>query len=113
MGYAGAIETGKTICGALFGGAVFHGFLHGENEARAPKVKDKNRNRAIDSVRGLFVGFKERFGDTDCRTLTGCDWSKKEDQKRYFKEKIYEDKCYRYVEYVIADCVSQMSASAK
>ena len=31
----------------------------------------------------------------------------------YFKEKFYEDKCYRYVEYVIADCESQMSASAK
>jgi hypothetical protein len=64
-------------------------------------------------VRGLFAGFQETFGDTDCRTLTGCDWSKKEDQKKYFKEKIYEDKCYRYVEYVIANCVGQMDASAE
>ena len=113
VGYSGAVESGRTICGALFGGAVFHGFLHGENESQVPEADNKIRQQAIGSVRELFTGFKERFGDTVCGELTGCDFSKKEDQERYFKDEIYKDKCFRYVEYVLADCVQQMKAAGK
>jgi hypothetical protein len=109
----GAIETGRTICGALFGGAIFHGFLRGENKPQAPKVGDKGRAQAIDSVRGLFKGFQEEYGDTDCRTLTGCDFGKKEDVKRYVREEVYKDKCFHYVEYVLANCIDQMKGTAK
>jgi hypothetical protein len=70
-----------------------------------PGVKDEQRKQAIASVRDLFQGFKENFGDTDCRTLTGCDWSKKEDIKRYRNEKIYQNTCYPQFEYVLAQLV--------
>ena len=106
-GYNGAINTGKTICGALFGGAVVLGYLHGKDAKEAPDVKDKRRVGAMESVKSLFNGFMEQFGDTDCQTITGCDWSKKEDRDRYFKDKVYKDKCYKYVEYVIARCLDQ------
>jgi hypothetical protein len=88
-GYMGAIESGKTICGILFGGAVYLGYLSGVDAAGAPEVKDPKRKQAIASVRDLFQGFIDKFGNLDCTTLTGCDWSKKEDINRYLKEEIY------------------------
>lgn len=103
----GAIETGKTNCGILFGGVVYLGYLSGINATGAPEVKDKKRKAAIASVRHLYQGFIEKFGDTDCKTLTGCDWSKKDDVKRYFKEKVYKNICYPQFEYVLADLLER------
>jgi len=80
------------------------------NALQEPEVQDERRTRAIDSVRGLFHGFVERFGDTDCRTLTGCDWSKKEDRDRYFREEVYKETCYNYLDYVLARCLDQMTS---
>ena len=103
----GAIETGKTICGILFGGSVYLGYLSGVNATEAPAVKDENRKEAISCVRNLFHGFIERFGDTDCHAFSSCDWSKKEDVKRYFKEKVYENTCYHQFEYVLGNCLEK------
>ena len=107
VGYQGAIESGNTICGILFGGAVYLGYLSGLGATGEPGVKDEKRTQAITSVRDLFQGFNEKFGDTDCKTLTGCDWSKKEDVKRYFKEKVYKNICYPQFEYVLADLLER------
>ena len=35
------------------------------------------------------------------REDTGCDWSNKEDIKRYFKDQIYKDTCYRQFEWAV------------
>jgi hypothetical protein len=107
VGYNGAIETGRTICGILFGAAVYLGYLNGIGTTGVPGVKDKRRIKAIASVRDVFQGFKEKFGDTDCKILTGCDWSQKGDVKRYFKEKIYKNTCYPQFEYVLAQLVQK------
>lgn len=109
-GYMGAIDSGKTICGFLFGGAVFLGYLSGEKATEAPALEDRGRARAIASVKGLFQGFIERFGTTDCRMLTGCDFSQKTDVRRYFKEKIYENTCYLQFDYVLKQCLAQLGA---
>ncbi len=107
-GYSGAIGSGRTICGALFGGTVFLGYLHGTNATHAPDVDDERRTQAITSVNKLFQGFIESFGDTDCQNLTGCNFSIKEDQDRYMKEEVYKDKCFHYFEYVLAQCLDEM-----
>jgi len=109
-GYMGAIDSGKTICGFLFGGSVFLGYLSGAKAAEAPTLENENRARAIASVKGLFQGFIERFGTTDCRMLTGCDFSQKPDVGRYFKERIYENTCYRQFNYVLRHCLAQLHA---
>lgn len=106
----GAINSGKTICGILFGGSIYFGFLNGIDSTDAPKPKDKRRLNAIKSVNELFNGFINQFGETDCATLTGCDWSKKEDIKRYFKDEIYKGTCYRQFEYVVEKCIAEKSS---
>jgi hypothetical protein len=103
----GAIESGKTICGILFGGAIYLGYLSGVDATGAPEVKDSKRTQAIASVRDLFQGFIDKFGNTDCKALTGCDWSKKEDISRYFKEEIYKGTCYPQFEYVLSQCLEK------
>jgi hypothetical protein len=77
--YAGAINSGKTICGVLFGASIYLGFLNGMDATNAPELKDEGRLKAIKSVNELFNGFINQFAETDCTALTGCDWSKKED----------------------------------
>ncbi|MBW2410661.1 MAG: C_GCAxxG_C_C family protein [Deltaproteobacteria bacterium] len=106
-GYSGAIGSGRTICGILFGAAVYLGYLSGVDATGVPEVKDERRKKAIASVNHVFQGFKEKFGDTDCKTLTGCDWSKKEDIKRYRNEKIYKNTCYPQFEYVLAELIQK------
>jgi hypothetical protein len=106
-GYMGAINSGKTICGVLFGASIYLGFLNGIGATTAPELKDEGRLKAIKSVNELFNGFIDRFAETDCNALTGCDWSKKEDIKRYFKDEIYKDICFRQFEYVIEKCINE------
>ena len=65
------------------------GLFHGMNTSQAPQIQDKKRTLAIVSVKNLFQGFIERFGDTDCQTLTGCDWSKEEDRNRFNQEQSF------------------------
>jgi hypothetical protein len=103
-GYSGAIGSGKTICGFLFGGALYLGYLHGVNSADAPSLKDPRRLAAIAAVKDLFTGFIERFGDTDCCVLSGCDFSLPADRERYYRDKVYETSCFHQMRYVIDVC---------
>ena len=109
-GYMGAINSGKTICGVLFGASIYLGFLNGKDSTNAPELKNEGRLKAIKSVNELFNGFINRFAETDCTALTGCDWSKKEDIERYFKDEIYKDTCFRQFEYVIEKCIAEKSS---
>lgn len=109
IGYQGAIHSGKTICGTLFGGAAFLGLRAGNQPAMASGVQNEQRLAAIESVNTLFRGFLERFGDTDCKTLTGCDFSRQEEADRYMREEIYKDTCFRQFEYVLSECLPKKS----
>ena len=111
-GYMGAINSGKTICGILFGASIYLGLFNGRNSAEAPKLKNEGRLQAIKSVNELFNGFITQFGETDCKGLIGCDWSKEDDIKRYFKDEIYKNTCFRQFEYVVEKCLDEKSSVA-
>jgi hypothetical protein len=111
-GEMGAIRTGKTICGTLFGGTVALGALYGRGAPHAPASQDPRRRQAQDAVQGLYREFIARFGHTECRTLTGCDWTKEEDIARYRQQGVFEDKCCKYLECVLSVCLQRIRESA-
>ncbi len=86
------------------------GFLYGEGESGAPEVGDEKRNQAIEAVHKLFTGFIKKFGTTNCRSLTNCDFSKQEEVDRYMKEEVYKDTCFKQLEYVLAYCLERLNA---
>jgi hypothetical protein len=113
-GYQGAIRSGgsKTICGVLFGSAAFLGFLCGRGQDAAPAVDDPTRQQAIAAVNGLFNGFLERFGATECHTLTGCDHSIPEQTDRFYQDEVYRDSCLPQLEHVLSYCLDQVELIA-
>lgn len=113
VGYGGAIRTGRATCGILFGATVCLGYLHGMGATQAPEARGERRSRAIESVRELYHGFIEQFADTDCQTLTGCDWSKEEGRARYRQEKVFQTKCLTYLRHVLEQCFDEMTAMNK
>ena len=104
-GYAGAIQSGKTTCGLLFGATIYLGLLHGGGEMGPPVAGSDARSQAIAAVHDLYRGFIVRFGDTDCQTLTGCNWGVADDVRRYYKEEVFSTVCLRQWEYVLEKCL--------
>lgn len=74
----------------------------------APEVEDGQRIKAIETVNRLFRGFIGEFGFTDCRSLTNCDFSKKEEVDRYMQDEVYKHTCFKQFEYVLAYCLDQI-----
>jgi hypothetical protein len=110
-GYSGAINSGKTICGMLFGATAFLGFVSGKTAKGLPEIQDPDRTKAIASVNTLFKGFIEKFGETECKALTGCDFGVKESVDRYIQDQVYKDTCFPQFEYVLSYCLDQINGS--
>lgn len=70
---------------------------------------NESREKAITSVQELYRGFIERYGHTECRSLTGCDFTRKEDVKRYYEEEIYKERCFNFFRYVSEFCLEKAS----
>jgi len=81
------------------------------NATQPPQVQGERRTRAIEAVGSLFRGFVERFGDTDCQTLTGCNWGREEDIARYKEEGTFKETCLHLVGYVLEACLDEAAAA--
>lgn len=92
----------------LYGSTAFLGFLCGRGESAEPAVEDPNRKRAIEAVNGLFTGFLERFGATECHALTQCDHSIPEEVDRFYSDEVYKESCLPQFEYVLSYCLEQI-----
>ena len=77
-----------------------------------PEVEDGQRTKAIETVNRLFNGFIEEFGNTECRALTNCDFSKKEEVDQYIQNEVYKHTCFKQFEYVLAYCFDQIEQNA-
>ena len=55
-----------------------------------------------------FSGFLERFGATECHTLTRCDHSIPEEVERFYRDEVYRDSCLPQLEYVLSYYLEQL-----
>ncbi len=104
-GYMGAILTGQTTCGLLIGCSVAIGLQCGQGKAGVPEEHAPERERAIEAVESLYRDFLKRFGSTDCRTLSGCDYSDPEDLARHVQCEGWKDTCDIFLKFVMTRCV--------
>jgi hypothetical protein len=100
-GYLGAIESGQTICGLLIGSSIAIGLRSGQKKNCLPLEDKKGRAGAVKAVKKLYEDFIEKFHSTECRKLTGCDFSNADDSIRYIEEEVYKNKCFVFFNFVM------------
>ena len=101
----GAISTGQTTCGLLIGCSIAIGLHCGSGKAGVPEEHATERERAITAVERLYRDFLQRFGSTDCRTLSGCDYSNAGDIARRFQHEEWKTTCDIFLKFVMTRCV--------
>ena len=52
----------------------------------------------------FYRRFLNEFNRTDCRSLTGCDFSRPEEMMRYWSKQVWTDTCDKYLEFAIRTC---------
>ncbi len=71
MGFGGGIGRCQSVCGAITGGVIALSHFAAANAAETGEA----RTRARELAQALYKDFAARFQHTDCRTLTGYDFS--------------------------------------
>jgi hypothetical protein len=104
-GYMGAILSGQTTCGLLIGSSIAIGLRCGQGKEGIPEKHEGERNKAIHAVGELYGGFLKEFGNTDCKTLSHCDFSNPEDLSRYIQNKGWKNTCDVFLKYVMNKCI--------
>lgn len=92
-GFGGGMGRKQEVCGAVTGGIMVLGLVHGKG-----KEDDGNRKEKIYSeVRAFIDAFVEVHGSVCCKDLLGgCSLIAKEGRERFIAEKLIE-KCQEYV----------------
>ena len=97
----GAIETGQTTCGLLIGSSVAIGLKCRNGRRGIPEEHPEDRDRAIAGVERLYRSFLEEFGSTDCRVLSGCDYSNPADIEHRRQNEDWKTTCDVFLEFVM------------
>lgn len=100
-GYLGAIGSGQTTCGLLIGSSIAIGLKTGRGKQCLPLEDTDERDKAVQSVNTLYHDFLKEFESTECQTLTTCNFSKPEDEKRYIEKEIYKECCFKFFNFVM------------
>ena len=105
-GYMGAIASGRSSCGLLVGSGAAIGLRCGRGVKGRPEENEERRNRAVNGVAELYREFIKEFGSTDCKALSGCDFSMPDDVARYIESRVWKEKCDVYLRFVFEMCNS-------
>jgi hypothetical protein len=100
-GYLGAIMSGETTCGLLIGSSVAIGLKCGLGKDSIPEDYPEERGTAIEIVSELYKDFKEKFGSTSCKTLSGVDFSDGDQLADYIMEKKWKSTCDLFLDFTI------------
>jgi len=106
-GYMGAIESGQTTCGLLIGSSVALGLACGKGKTGSPEKNMTERQKAIGLVNELYKEFIEKFQATQCKLLLELDFSA-EGFTRYIEEKIYEERCEMFLDFIMNRCIDMV-----
>lgn len=83
------------LCGAVSGALMAIGLLRGRDRA------GDDVRPAYDAARSLIARFRERFGEVECRALTGYDLSKVAQRRLMVLHKVKEKSCRTYLEWAV------------
>ena len=87
-------------CGAVSAAAVSIGLRH--RCSLADKEKAKQARTAIRLYSAELVkSFNDRFGDINCGSLLGMDFSKPGEYQKFLVSGIWKEKCAKYVEFAV------------
>jgi C_GCAxxG_C_C family probable redox protein len=102
-GFGGGIGRTGLVCGAITGAVIAAGSRYGRGSA------DFDRDKLYEISRSLVLSFTEEFGSSGCRELIGVDLTDKADRKRALEERVFIEKCARFVEYCADEVVNRLS----
>ncbi|MCC7571517.1 C-GCAxxG-C-C family protein [Candidatus Micrarchaeota archaeon] len=91
-GFGGGLSGTKSVCGAFTGAVMVLGAKFGRT--------DLTDGRALitGKVQELSRAFIDKFGSTNCYSLTGLDFTSPEDMNRY-KNKVHREICKEIVSF--------------
>jgi len=97
-GLGAGMARKQEVCGAVTGGILVLGMLHGRGE----KGDRSAQERAYAKTRELMDRFSEKHGTVICRNLlNGCDLSTEEGQQ-YFKEnELLKKRCVPCIQSIV------------
>jgi C_GCAxxG_C_C family probable redox protein len=98
--YGGIAGNQKAPCGAVSASAISLGLRHrctADDKEKSDKAKQDAGRKAGELVRS----FAEKFGSIICLELLGVDLSDPENARRFFESGEGEEKCHRYVQWVV------------
>jgi hypothetical protein len=99
-GYQGAIQTGNTTCGLLIGSSVAIGLKVGHGQETVPEENDKARKKAVQELNKLYNAFWKEFGCTECKKMSGNDFSDPESTLQYIQAKGWKTTCDKGLKFI-------------
>lgn len=90
-GFCGGIARTSGICGAVSGAVMAISIYYGRS------LPDEPIDKSYIPIQKIVELFKNKFGSTNCRELTGCDLATEEGRKRFFAMDMLE-RCRGYTE---------------
>lgn len=105
-GFGGGIARQGLVCGALTGATMVVGLALGRTRPREKEAKD----RVYALVASLERDFLKKAGAFNCQEITGLDFCKPTDQKRYTTS-VHKNICAPLVWYMVERTVQRLKAA--
>ncbi len=97
-GFGAGMGRRQKTCGAVTGGIMVIGMMHGRDESRTDEDKEKTYR-----IVSAFMGeFERRHRTTECRELLGCDLNTEQGRKEYHDSRLYSSVCLECIRDVTA-----------
>jgi C_GCAxxG_C_C family probable redox protein len=91
----------QRVCGALTGGIVACGLIASARRGATREDRTGLRDAVYADVQALTRQFEERFGTTECRAMTGSDFSSPEGRARFRETQGLQQVCTPAVHLVV------------